>query len=231
MKQAISILAAIFMFSMVSYGGQWQSDDRGYWYQNDDGSYVTGWLQDADGRWYYLDDQTGYMLSGTVTPDGYILLPDGSWSESAAQQKAVYDGVEYDRMAELMITSYSVGPSDVEVLEYPLPVTVYYNNTYTNVYGGTVKIHAVQLSGQGSPYISYHVDTDGGAYDLKAECRYNLKNDRHTDSVEDIFGYCKSGELDASHHLLWREMPNISRKNTNLLSAVICIKEGSLELR
>ena len=51
MKKLICILSAVFMFSMVSYAGQWQSDDRGYWYQNDDGSWKTGWLQDTDGKW------------------------------------------------------------------------------------------------------------------------------------------------------------------------------------
>lgn len=228
MKKMLITLTAILMFSMVSYAGEWKSDDRGYWYQNDNGTWKTGWFQDTDGKWYYLDDQSGYMLAGTTTPDGYTLSEDGVWIQEIPQKKVVYNGEEYDRKAELTITSYSIGPADVEVLEYPLPVTVYYNNTYSNVYGGTIKILGVETTVQGAPYIRFHADTEGGAYDLKAHCRYNLINEKHTDSIEDIFGYSSSGGTDGSHHLLWRDISNAARRSSNLISADICIKEGSL---
>lgn len=229
MKKLICVFAAVVMFSMVSYGGQWQSDDRGSWYRNDDGSWQTGWFQDTDGKWYYLDEQSGYMLAGTTTPDGFSVSGDGDWLQEIPQQKFLYNEEEFDRKAELSITSYSIGPSDVEVLEYPVPVTVYYNNTYVNPFGGEVQILDIALTSQGAPYIRYHVDTDGGAYEFKAQCRYNLKNGKRKDSEERIFGYCGSGGFDDSHHLLWREISGIAKRNSNLVSAEVIIREVSSE--
>lgn len=229
MKKLICILSAVFMFSMVSYAGQWQSDDRGYWYQNDDGSWKTGWLQDTDGKWYYLDEQSGYMLSGARTPDGYTVSEDGSWNPEIPQIKIVYNGEEFDRKKELTVTAYSIGPDDVEVLEYPLPVTVYYNNRYENIYGGEIKILEVETTSQGVPYIRYRVETEGGAFDLRAQCRYNLKNDKYNDSEEDIFGYCRYESFEGSHHLLWRDIAGFTRRNSNLISADICIRNGKTD--
>lgn len=37
--------------SFTSLAGTWQSDSAGWWYQNDDGSYISNqWFQDFDGK-------------------------------------------------------------------------------------------------------------------------------------------------------------------------------------
>ncbi len=77
--------------------GEWTKVDAGWTYQYEDGSYVapgwiylddhwfyfdpesimmTGWIT-VDGEDYYMDDITGRMLTGTTTPDGYILDENG----------------------------------------------------------------------------------------------------------------------------------------------------------
>lgn len=47
-----------------------------------EGIMLTGW-QKRNGKWYYFTEyygrDMGKMLRNTVTPDGYRLLPDGSW--------------------------------------------------------------------------------------------------------------------------------------------------------
>lgn len=60
--------------------GGWMNDDSGWWVQNDDGTYLKNqWYQSPDsGLWYYMGAD-GYMLTDTVTPDGYTVNADGVW--------------------------------------------------------------------------------------------------------------------------------------------------------
>ena len=64
--------------SMTAFAGQWLTDDTGWWYQNDDGSYTTNnWqkIKDDDGveRWY-LFDEAGYIRTGFWEENGYTYL-------------------------------------------------------------------------------------------------------------------------------------------------------------
>lgn len=63
--------------SMSTFAGEWKQDTAGYWYQNDDGSYVVGW-QWVDGKCYYFAE-SGYMLANTTTPDGFTVDESGAW--------------------------------------------------------------------------------------------------------------------------------------------------------
>lgn len=62
--------------------GFWASNDKGWWIQYNDGSYLTNaWYQSpASGLWYYMGAD-GYMLTDTTTPDGYYVNADGVWVE------------------------------------------------------------------------------------------------------------------------------------------------------
>ena len=70
--------------SITAFAGEWKQDAIGWWYQNDDGSYLTNCWQWIDGNEdgiaenYYLDDN-GYCLMNTVTPDGYTVNENGAW--------------------------------------------------------------------------------------------------------------------------------------------------------
>ena len=60
-------------------GGTWKSDDTGWWYQYNGGSWATGW-KNIDGKDYYFNDK-GYMQTGWVQgSDGkwYYLGADGA---------------------------------------------------------------------------------------------------------------------------------------------------------
>lgn len=78
--------------------GSWKRDDRGWWYQNADGSYPTnswkkvgifwyffgtdgymqtGWIE-WKGKSYFCDPASGAMLVNTVTPDGHHVDGDGA---------------------------------------------------------------------------------------------------------------------------------------------------------
>ena len=85
MKKAKLLLAVSgisCILSMTSFAGEWKQDDSGWWYQNNDGSYISNqWFQDFDGKWYYLNE-SGYMLTNGSAPDGRSVGADGIWLET-----------------------------------------------------------------------------------------------------------------------------------------------------
>ena len=94
-KKRIRIFTtALFMsvsMNQITFAGQWKSDNNGWWYQNDDGSYPTNTWQWIDGNGdgisesYYFNEN-GYMLANTVTPDNYTVNADGAWTVNGVVQ-------------------------------------------------------------------------------------------------------------------------------------------------
>lgn len=56
--------------------GKWVNGSRGWWYQNADGSYPTGWSQ-IDSQWFYFDSN-GWMQIGWQLINGSWYLLDSS---------------------------------------------------------------------------------------------------------------------------------------------------------
>ncbi|WP_313184918.1 hypothetical protein [Lacrimispora sp.] len=85
MKKAKLIIATAILSAVMStavFAGEWKQDTNGWWYQNDDGTYMkSNWLQDANGKWYFFNSN-GYMMSGWIqisnTQKFYYLNYDGS---------------------------------------------------------------------------------------------------------------------------------------------------------
>ena len=94
-KNTIRIFSTAAVMAMLAsstaFAGQWQSDNKGWWYQNDDGSYPTNGWQWIDGNGdgvsesYYFDGN-GYLLTNTTTPDGYTVNADGAWTQNGTVQ-------------------------------------------------------------------------------------------------------------------------------------------------
>lgn len=94
-KGFIKVLTATALLSMLAsstvFAGQWKSDNNGWWYQNDDGSYPTNTWQWIDGNGdgvsesYYFNEN-GYVLTNTVTPDNYTVNADGAWTVNGVVQ-------------------------------------------------------------------------------------------------------------------------------------------------
>ncbi|WP_243125469.1 cyclophilin-like fold protein [Clostridium transplantifaecale] len=88
---ALSIMVMSLLASMTAYAGQWREEagsNGAQWrYENNDGTYAAAgwfWLDgngDGIAECYYFDPN-GWMLSNTVTPDGYQVNEDGAWTES-----------------------------------------------------------------------------------------------------------------------------------------------------
>lgn len=78
------------LFSFASFAGEWKQDNRGWWWQNDDGSYPAGSWQWLDGNndgvseCYYFD-QRGFLVVNSVV-EGYKVNGDGAWVENGVVQ-------------------------------------------------------------------------------------------------------------------------------------------------
>ena len=90
-KLITSAMIVVMMMSAATtaLAGQWQQNSKGWWWQEDNGTYPKSQRQWIDGNkdgiaeCYYFDN-SGYMLSNTTTPDGYVVNGDGAWTEGGA---------------------------------------------------------------------------------------------------------------------------------------------------
>lgn len=75
---AAVLLSLVMSFTALADEG-WSQDEQGRWrYMQDNGAYVGyGWKEIAGKQYYFNND--GYMLSNTITPDGYYVGADGAW--------------------------------------------------------------------------------------------------------------------------------------------------------
>lgn len=99
-KQLKTILLACLTLSLslsssiITFAGQWQKDNVGWWYQFDDKSYPTNtWVLApvADGSYhYYYFNEAGYMLENTTTPDGLTVGADGSLANDDLGSERIY---------------------------------------------------------------------------------------------------------------------------------------------
>ena len=83
---SLVLLSVLFLFilSFASFAGAWKQDSKGYWYENDDGSYPKStwmWIPGKDPHiaYCYYFDENGYCLLNRKSPDGYQLSPSGEW--------------------------------------------------------------------------------------------------------------------------------------------------------
>ena len=72
--------------SIPALAAGWKQDNKGWWYETEDGGYLTNtWWQDQDGMWYVFD-QNGYIYTNTYRMiDGvlYPFLSNGMWAGTA----------------------------------------------------------------------------------------------------------------------------------------------------
>lgn len=93
-KNFVKVLSVATLLGMLStstaFAGEWKSDNTGWWYQNNDGSYPVNTWQWIDGNGdgisesYYFNEN-GYLLTNS-TKDGYTVNADGAWTVNGVVQ-------------------------------------------------------------------------------------------------------------------------------------------------
>ena len=71
----------------IHYSGKWKTDENGWWFDNEDGTYAKGERKEIEGQTYYFNN-SGYMVTGWV----YL---DGQWyffNSSGAMKKKAWEG-------------------------------------------------------------------------------------------------------------------------------------------
>lgn len=94
---SVAAISACLVIPSMAATAQWKRNDRGWWYEEANGSYPTATWKLINNKWYYFDG-IGYMAEGrwignyyvgadgamlvsTVTPDGYYVDETGKWIE------------------------------------------------------------------------------------------------------------------------------------------------------
>ena len=96
-KTTVAVVTSMIISSLMistSYAGQWHSDSNGWWYEEQDqiskeelnGGYYPAGQWWSDGKAYYYFDDNGYMISDTITPDGYKVGADGTLITHGTEQ-------------------------------------------------------------------------------------------------------------------------------------------------
>ncbi len=132
--------------SFAAFAGQWKQDAKGWWWDNGDGTYpVSTWQwidvnNDHVAECYYFD-QDGYLLTSTITPDGYAVNADGQWVEREIPDDEIpYDELEkygayytnkYD--SRYMVKVFI--PDDSPLTIEPGVYKSIFNVTYANCFG------------------------------------------------------------------------------------------------
>ena len=94
---AVAVSAFLVIPVMAANEAQWKRNDKGWWYEEADGSYPTNAWKLIKDKWYYFDGvgymvenrwignyylgADGAMLVSTSTPDGYYVDATGKWIE------------------------------------------------------------------------------------------------------------------------------------------------------
>lgn len=114
----IKILMGVVFFSVIlnmnTFGDEWKHNDDQWWYQYDDGSYPVEKWQEIDGRQYYFDGN-GYMLSNTITPDGFRVGKDGTFPNNI-YFRSNWNNNTLIKIKDMIVYSYNRDGSGERVL-------------------------------------------------------------------------------------------------------------------
>lgn len=135
MRKSI-LLTVVLVFSLalvhagVGLAAEWQQDNTGWKYQNDDGSYSTSKWQEIGGKYYYFDENS-YILKDTTTPDGYQVGSDGAWIQNVTSGRTINYDVFSVYLADINST-YGELKAKYGESSAIYPSGVYYDNSPLN---------------------------------------------------------------------------------------------------
>ena len=169
-------MALVVFNSVPAFARSWRQDRAGWRWLEDDGSYPVSTWKEIDGKQYYFDSE-GYMLSNTVTPDGYLVDINGVYL-----RKSSIPGDKYSD------GTYSINPAIFEdmntptgqLLEiYPTESNLLY--VYPSAVMGAVNHDEMELDITGAPFTEYIGSTkfEKGEYFPEYDLNGDGKNDHN----------------------------------------------------
>lgn len=100
----------------------WKLDHKGWWYERSDKTYPRGKWEEIEGVWYYFNDEgymvynkwiqdyyvgsNGAMLRNALTPDNYVVGPDGHWVKGVNQNRA-QEVIQFLKEIQMPTSKYS----------------------------------------------------------------------------------------------------------------------------
>ena len=96
----LSMLSALTV-TVPTFAAGWEQDSSGWRWENADGTYAQNswvwddWNHDGTQECYYFGDD-GYMLSNTVTPDGWFVDTSGAWVVPGQVYMDIYNDLLVD---------------------------------------------------------------------------------------------------------------------------------------
>ena len=76
---AVAVLAGTLSLACTvpAFADQWRKDNRGWWYQLNDGSYPQSSWKQINGKWYYFFEDHTMAVSQYI--NSYYVGKDGAW--------------------------------------------------------------------------------------------------------------------------------------------------------
>lgn len=193
-KTAAIVTMMSLLLTGTAFAGSWASNEKGTWWQFEDGTYPAGRSmpidEDFDGKsvMYYFD-QDGYRLENGVTPDGNatdsegrILYPDGRIQEGMTYANYVGGNTEG-------ITGYYSGAEGQANLVDGTTNNyfIYFGMAVKEVDANTISVLSDQFDFY-EPGI-YHKTADG-VYEAKYEyATYKITFEGSNSILDDGYGY------------------------------------------
>lgn len=107
-------LAMTLAISTTAFAGQWKKDGTGWWYQNQDGSYLKSKWYWIDGASYLFNDD-GYIYTDTTTPDGYQVDANGAWTIDGTVRRRQTQ-YHFDGLTIKIPNGYEVTKNDTDII-------------------------------------------------------------------------------------------------------------------
>ncbi|MEY8338647.1 hypothetical protein AALB16_11605 [Lachnospiraceae bacterium 62-35] len=179
-KRIIRIVTAGCMALAVpitALAGQWKENEKGWWYDNEDGTYPAScwkWIDgngDGIAECYYFN-KDGYMLAGSKAPDGKTVTEEGKWIKEGEIQTR--DAASVENQNVLVSSLESKGTK--YFIYIPETITDIQGNVYTKPFA----INCLERMGN-----CYGVYESSGYVRLRAD-KIALANGREGSMAEEI---------------------------------------------
>lgn len=126
------LVSAISISSAIPALADWQQNETGWWYEEENGNYIkTDWKL-INGKWYYFGED-GYLYTNKVTPDGYKVDKNGEITEKLTERET-----EITTAVEIPETETTVPETTPKSTEY-VPVGGWSNEEEANNIGTEIQ--------------------------------------------------------------------------------------------